>query len=125
MTTTMTHVGPWRFQFSVRTVLLVTVLLALSLVPVVWVERQRQQLLRAREEALRAVILAERYRAESQTRGAADPRKGPSKVTATDMPAVTPEILIEHLRKENNELKDTVDSLRREVQSLRAAAKKP
>ncbi len=38
-----------------------------------------------------------------------------------EVPSVPPEILIEHLRRENDELKDTVDSLRQEVVRLRAA----
>ncbi len=57
-------VGRRWYQFSLRRLLLVPLMLALALVPVAWVSRERRQLLRARDEALRAVILAERYRAE-------------------------------------------------------------
>ena len=116
--------SPRRFQFSIRSLLIATALLALSLVPFVWVLRERRQVLRAREEAIRSVLLAERHRAELRVKGARSgagrQRPGPDP-EALDPPSVTPEILIEHLRRENNELKDTVDSLRTEVERLRAA----
>ncbi len=64
----MTRLGLRRFQFSVRSLLLMTAVLALSLAPVVWVTRERRQMLRAREEAIRSVILAERRRAELQVK---------------------------------------------------------
>ena len=120
----MRRVGPWRFQFSVRSLLLMTAVLAFSLAPVVWVTRERQRMLRAREEAIRSVLLAERRRAELRA------KRTPVGTTvqefdvpgdAMEVPSVPPEILIEHLRRENDELKDTVDSLRAEVQRLRAA----
>ncbi len=120
-----------RFQFSIRSLLVVTAVLALALVPVAWVMREREQMRRmqismhrAREEAIRAVLLAEQRRVEMLAKGgpksAASDELDPS-VNAPKVPQVTPEILIEHLRRENNELKDTVDSLRLEVQRLRAA----
>jgi hypothetical protein len=119
----MASVGVGRFQFSVRSLLLITAVLALSLAPVVWVTRERRQMLRAREEAIRSVILAERRRVElqaKQTPGGATAEEGGSGSDTPDVPSVSPEILIEHLRRENDELKDTVDSLRAEVQRLRA-----
>jgi hypothetical protein len=52
-----------RFQFSLRSLLLVTAAIALLLVPVAWVARERMQrmrvqeaLLQAREVALRSVV---------------------------------------------------------------------
>jgi hypothetical protein len=120
-----------RIQFSIRSLLIITAVLALLLAPVAWVMRERQQMVRlqvsmhrAREEAIRAVLLAERRRVELLERGG--PKSATSdelnpEVDATRVPPVSPEILIEHLRRENNELKDTVDSLRLEVQRLRAA----
>jgi hypothetical protein len=100
-----------------------TAVLAMALVPWVWVTHERRQMLRAREEAIRSVILAERRRVEWGAKGTpVTARKeglGPDGDPAK-LPSVTPEILIEHLRRENNELKDTVDSLREEVQRLRA-----
>jgi hypothetical protein len=119
----MALVGPSRFQFSVRSLLIMTAVLAISLAPVVWVTRERRQMLRAREEAIRSVLLAERRLVELRAKG------GPNRARAdefgpdrdTEVPSVSPEVLIEHLRRENDELKDTVDSLRQEVQRLRAA----
>ena len=58
---------------------------------------------------------------ERRPRSGRAPRSIGPDVDATRTPAVPPEILIEHLRRENDELKDTVDSLRLEVQRLRAA----
>ncbi len=78
----------------------------------------------AREEAIRSVLLAERRRSELRAKAgrpaASTEDRAPDEVT-TEIPSVPPEILIEHLRKENDELKDTVDSLREEVKRLRAS----
>jgi hypothetical protein len=116
--------GRGRIQFSVRSLLIATAVLAFSLAPVVWVTRERRQMLRAREEAIRSVLLAERRRVELRGKGgpvgASIDEFGPDLATTT-IPTVSPEVLIEHLRRENDELKDTVDSLRLEVQRLRAA----
>jgi hypothetical protein len=120
----MGRVSLGRFQFSVRSLLLVTAALAFSLAPVVWVTRERQRMLRAREEAIRSVLLAERRRTELRAKrspGGATVEDVDSQRDTTEVPSVPPEILIEHLRRENDELKDTVDSLRAEVQRLRAA----
>jgi hypothetical protein len=120
----MGRIRLWRFQFSVRSLLLMTAVLAFSLAPVVWVTRERQRMLRAREEAIRSVLLAERRRAELRAKrapGGATTDESDSPSDTTEVPSVPPEILIEHLRRENDELKDTVDSLRAEVQRLRAA----
>jgi hypothetical protein len=120
----MKLIGPWRIQFSVRSLLIATAVLASALAPVVWVTRERRQMLRAREEAIRSVILAERRRVELRAKrdaiGASTDEFGTDLVT-TKIPAVSPEVLIEHLRRENDELRDTVDSLRLEVERLRAA----
>src|SRR3984957_19774521 len=120
----MKLVGPGRIQFSVRSLLIATAVLAFSLAPVVWVTRERRQMLRAREEAIRSVILAERRRVELRGHGgpvgASTDEFGPD-VNNASIPVVPPEVLIEHLRRENDELKDTVDNLRHEVERLRAA----
>jgi hypothetical protein len=113
-----------RPQFSVRSLLIMTAVLALSLAPVVWVTRERRQMLRAREEAIRSVLLAERRRVELRAKGGPNGASAEDLIAGTDtteIPSVPPEVLIEHLRRENDELKDTVDSLRQEVQRLRAA----
>jgi hypothetical protein len=115
-----------RYQYSMRSLLVVTAMLALLLVPVVWVSRERQQMLRAREEALRAVILAERYRSELKDHMAAVPaelRPAQGSGDAARKPSAPPDAsaLIERLLRENAELKDTVELLRREVGLLKAA----
>jgi hypothetical protein len=120
----MKHIGPGRVQFSVRSLLVTTAVLAFSLAPVVWVTRERRQMLRAREEAIRSVILAERRRVELRAKGGptgASADEFGTDLATTAIPKVPPEVLIEHLRRENDELKDTVDSLRHEVERLRAA----
>jgi hypothetical protein len=120
----MKLVGPGRIQFSVRSLLIATAVLAFSLAPVVWVTRERRQMLRAREEAIRSVLLAERRRVELRGKGGpvgASIDEFGQDVATTTIPTVSPEVLIEHLRQENDELKDTVDSLRLEVERLRAA----
>jgi hypothetical protein len=120
----MAFLSPWRFQFSVRSLLLTTAVLAFSLAPVVWVTRERQRMLRAREEAIRSVLLAERRRVELRAKGrptGASTDEFGLDTDTTKVPSVSPEVLIEHLRRENDELKDTVDSLRQEVERLRAA----
>ncbi len=53
----------FRFQYSLRTLFAITAIVALLLVPVAWVARERRQVLEAREAALRAVVRAERDRA--------------------------------------------------------------
>lgn len=122
-------VGRRWYQFSLRRLLLVPLMLALALVPVAWVSRERRQLLRARDEALRAVILAKRYRAELKRREAAHP--------ATPRPADLPgdeapqsarpagdSAVIEQLQRENAELKATIQRLRREVERLEAGVRR-
>ena len=94
--------GRRRYQFSLRRFMLVTPILAIVLVPVAWVTRERQRLLQARDEAVRAVILAERYRSALKKREAAVPAE------------------IERLRRENAELKASVERLRRQVERLEA-----
>jgi hypothetical protein len=116
--------GPRRFQISVRSLLIMTAVVALSLTSVVWVTRERRRMLRAREEAIRSVLLAERRRVELRAKGrptGASTDEFGLDTDTTEVPLVSPEVLIEHLRRENDELKDTVDSLRQEVQRLRAA----
>jgi hypothetical protein len=120
----MALVGPRRFQFSVRTLLIMTAVLALSLSSLVWVTRERRRMLRAREEAIRSVLLAERRRVELRAKGSptgASTDQFGLDTDSTEIPSVSSEVLIEHLRRENDELKDTVDSLRQEVERLRAA----
>jgi cell division protein FtsB len=95
-----------RFQFSVRTLLLLTAAIALLLVPVAWVTRERLQMMRAqeallqaREVALRSVVReGQRLPRQSQT--------------------------MEQLRRENADLKQQVEQLRREVAQLKSPARR-
>jgi len=113
------------YQFSLRRLLLVTPILALVLVPVAWVTRERQQLLQARDEAVHAVILAERYRSALKKREAAVPAvRGradhPGAETSTSARSTGDPAVIERLRRENAELKASVERLRRQVERLEA-----
>ena len=99
-----------RFQYSLRTLLLLTLGVALLLVPVAWVSRERQQMiqaraaiLEAREAALRSVVLEEQQRL-NQGRSAA--REMDSSV-------------LKRLERENTSLRQQVDELRREIVKLR------
>jgi len=136
----MTGRPRFRFQYSLRTLFVVTAIAALLLVPVAWVARERQRMLEAREAALRAVVLAERDRAQAvearynaavraQTGSALSPAAGsggpsgdkPSKEIAGEAdkaPAARPAV-VEQLMRENAELKKTVEQLHREIERLR------
>ena len=57
---------------------------------------------------------ARQLRCENRSKGLAS-GEAESEIESTEVPSVPPEILIEHLRRENDELKDTVESLRQEV----------
>jgi predicted RNase H-like nuclease (RuvC/YqgF family) len=114
-----------RYQFSVGSLLVVTAILAVLLVPIAWVANQREQMRLAREEAIRAVILAERYRSEVKERtvnngfpvGQAE-RRGSSRQTDPVPPDA--DARIEQLERENAELKDAVARLRSEVERLKS-----
>ena len=130
-----------RFQYSLRTLFIVTAIVALLLVPVAWVARERQQVLVAREAALRAVVLAERDRARAVqarydaalraqatvalspgTESSATIGIDPSNETAAkaaNASAARP-TAVEKLMRENAALKKTVEELRREIERLKA-----
>jgi len=119
-----------RWQFSVRTLLLVTAAVALLLVPVAWVARERQQMMRlqreilvAREVALRSVV-REQQRLLSKAappseeiapRGSSSPDSNP--------PLAEKSPVIEQLRHENADLREQIAQLRREVETLKNPAK--
>jgi predicted RNase H-like nuclease (RuvC/YqgF family) len=119
--------GQRQFQFSLRSILVVTAMVAILLVPLAWVTRERQQMirareevLRAREEAVRAVVLAERAARETADAAAIAGSKSvaePPQSARTNQPAG----LVERLQRENAELKVQVETLRREVERLKAA----
>ena len=129
-----------RFQYSLRTLFAVTAIVALLLVPIVWVARERQQMLLAREAALRAVVLAEhdraiavevergtRFRArsgmelppaEESVGQSADNPPGQNVPQAPQAVNARPPV-VEQLLRENAELKETVANLRREIERLK------
>ena len=95
-----------RFQFSVRTLLAVTAAIALLLVPVVWVTRERMQMMRAQEAILQAREVALRSVVRE---GQRLPRQSQA---------------VEQLRRENADLKQQVEQLRREVEQLKSTARR-
>jgi hypothetical protein len=104
-----------RFQFSIRTLLVVTAALALLLVPVAWVTRERQQMmlaeravLQAREVALRSAVL------EAQRREQAEASRQETAVQRSSL---------EQLQRENAELRRQVEKLRSETEQLKKSAK--
>jgi hypothetical protein len=114
------------FQFSVRTLLLVTAAVALLLVPVAWVTRERQQLMRAQQEILvaREVAMRSLVREEERRRGEsesppenASPRASPNR--DRDLPLEEKAPAMERVQRENADLRRQVEQLRREVQQLR------
>jgi hypothetical protein len=109
-----------RLQFSIRSLLIVTGLLALVLAPVAWLARHREMVRRAREDALRSVLLEHRYRAEQRKQSAIDATandRSESSEPTTNSTNATFEI--ERLRRENAELKETIESLRAEIRRLK------
>jgi len=131
----------FRFQYSLRTLFVVTAIVALLLVPVAWVARERQRMLEAREAALRAVVLAERDRVlavearyhaaiHAQTGSALSPAArsddpsadnpfGSVARQAEKVPDTRP-AAVEQLLRENSDLKKTVEQLHREIERLKA-----
>ncbi len=119
-----------RWQFSVRTLLLVTAAAALLLVPVAWVARERQQMMRlqgeilaAREVALRSVVREQQRllgkpappSEEIAPQGASSPDRNP--------PLAEKSPVIEQLRHENADLREQIAQLRREVETLKNPVK--
>jgi len=117
-------------QFSVRTLLLVTAAVALLLVPVAWVARERQQMMRAQQEILLAREVALRSLVREQQRllsKAASPREdvAPQLASSPDrnLPLAEKLPAIEQLRHENADLRQQLEQLRREVEMLENPAK--
>jgi len=115
-----------RLQFSVRTFLLVTAAVALLLVPVAWVTRERQQLVRAQQEILlaREVALRSVVREQQRRRGkAASPPEAVapqfSMIPDRNLPLAEKLPAIEQLRHENADLRQQLEQLRREVETLK------
>lgn len=139
----------FRFQYSLRALFAGTAIVALLLVPVAWVARERRQMLEAREAAVRAVVLAERNRVPKPTpwpkpTPAPDPAqnddvlRAPADSAASETDGAIRQVLsrnmsrelervpnpwpgaVEQLRRENAELKKKVERLEREIERLRA-----
>lgn len=109
-TATMGDARPRRFQLSIRTLMLSCVVVAILLVPVAWVARERQQMQRlqdqilmAREAALRSVIREEEAR----------------KKQAVDRAAFGS---LDDLRRENAALRARVEELNEELRMVRTRA---
>ena len=103
----MIEIGRKRFQYSLRTLLLATVAVALLLVPLNWVNQQRQQMIAARDAILQARELAVRSVVlEGQRR--------------RDEPGA-----LKRLERENADLRQELTRLRRELEALRNTAQLP
>jgi predicted RNase H-like nuclease (RuvC/YqgF family) len=125
----MDEVQRGRWQFSVRTLLLVTAAVALLLVPVVWVARERQQMMRAQQDILRAREVALRSAVREQERlqsKAAPSPAGAAPLSSSadrNLPTAKKLPVIEQLRRENTDLRQQLEQLRRELETLRNPAK--
>jgi hypothetical protein len=121
----MEEVSRGKYQMSLRSLLLLTALLAVFLTPLVWVSRERQQmletqeaLLRAREVALRSVVLEATRRRPGDDEGSQPPLKQISaQLSNGQSPATVSRV--EQLKAENNALKAEVDSLKRQLKALK------
>jgi hypothetical protein len=96
----------FRIRFSVRTLLLVTAAIALLLVPVVWVTRERMQMMRAQEAILQAREVALR-----------------SVVRQREQSSLKSQFM-EQLERENADLKQQVEQLRRQVEQLKSPSRR-
>jgi hypothetical protein len=105
-----------RFQFSIRSLLLMTAAVAILLVPVVWVARERRQMvlaqteiLAAREVALRSIVHEQALRQRRPSAHANQPLRWEA-------------VSLDDLKRENAELKRQVKELHRELELLRSSA---
>ena len=116
-----------KYQFSMRTMMLVIAAVSTLLAPFAWVMRERQQqrqalmrALQAREVALRSVVLEEQRRSslaigrsESTTAGTSwNLNRNPSAHSGPES--------IERLERENADLRRQVSLLNREVDRLKS-----
>jgi hypothetical protein len=100
------------------------------MVPLAWVARERERAILARNDAIRAVILAERaakFRAAVNTGPSPGSQRGGS-TAGEEASAPSPESTqsvysqaerIAQIERENAELKRTIEQLRREVARLK------
>lgn len=124
---------PGRFQFSTRSLILATVVVACLLVPVVWVERERramlaarQAILAAREVAMRSVLLEQSLRQREREQEEEREREKVIEHDARSAPAVSAGATdIERLKRENAELKREVRQLRQKLELLGTPLERP
>ena len=128
----MDEVKRGRLQLSVRTLLLVTAAVALLLVPVAWVARERHQLMQAQQEVLLAREVALRSLVREQERrlskSATPPESVATRVSSSpdrNPPLAEKSPAIELLRHENADLRQQLEQLRREVETLKSPANPP
>ena len=118
-----------RWQFSVRTLLLVTAAVALLLMPVAWVARERQQMMRAQQEillaremALRSVVREQQRLLSKPTPHSAEAAPQLSASPDPNLPRAEKLPAIEQLRHENADLRQQLEQLRHEVETLKNPA---
>ena len=102
-----------KIQFSIRTLVVLTAVAAVLLVPVAWVARERQRMIQAEREILAAREVALR----SVVREADARRQHLSSASSQPQPAE--EATLKQLLRENADLKQEVKELRRELEKLR------
>lgn len=115
-----------RLQFTVRSLLLVTAAVAVLLVPVTWVTRERQQMLRAQREILLAREVALRSIVHEQDRllgkAGSPPKVVAPRISSSperNLPLADKPPAIEKLQHENADLRQQLEQLRREMETLR------
>lgn len=118
------------FQFSTRTLMLVTATLALLLVPVAWVTSERQQMLRLQKDILRAREVALRSVVREEERRRGEPESLPENATPQASPSRDRDLPLEEkapamgqLQRENADLRRQLEQISREVKQLRNLAK--
>jgi hypothetical protein len=127
-----------RFQFSLRSLLVTIVVVAFLLAPLAWVIREKRlQMLLARAELMQALAAERRAMLANQsaraildqTASRADEagvsNSGSKSVVSqrgSALADVAPPSLVKELQRENAELKEKVELLRREVERLKATS---
>jgi hypothetical protein len=119
-----------RVQFSVRSLLLMIAAVALLLVPVAWVSRERARLMRkmdavllAREVALRSVVM-ETARRRLAIAGPQSGIEAEASGRESDGSVSSGSVILDQLRRENAALKQENESLHEEVLRIKAAQDK-
>lgn len=116
-----------KYQFSVRTMMLIIAAVSFLLAPLVWVMRERQQqrqalmrALQAREVALRSVVLEEQRRSSLAIGRFKNMAARTSLILDRDPTANSGPESIQRLERENADLRRQVSLLSREVDRLKS-----